>query len=100
MKIFLRLSIHLIEKGLRIPALTMVRAMRLKSKNRFPSLVKIELPTVSDKISVLRNKQNLSDRREYNRLADYSFRKLLQHISNGNNFRITANGQNPNPWLN
>ena len=108
---------HLIENGLRIPALTAVRAMRLKSKNRFPGLVKIELPTVSDKISVLRNKQNPSDIREYKRvylrsskphserLADYNFRKLLQHIPDGNNFRMTANGRiinktNPNPRLN
>ena len=108
---------HLIESSLRIPALTVVRAMRLKSKNRFPGLVKIELATESDKISVLHNKQNLADTREYKRvylrsskphserLADHNFRKLLQHISDGTNFRMTANWRiinktNPNPRLN
>ena len=108
---------HLIENGLKLPTLAPVRAMRMKSRNRYPGLVKIELPTVNDKVTVLRSKKKLADTREYKtvylrtseshsqRLAGYNFRKLLQQIPGGNNFRVAANGRitpkvNPNPHLN
>ena len=96
---------RLLEYGVRIPSLRAVRATRLTSSNRFPGIVKIEVPSVRDKIAVLQNKRNLAETSEYSKvylrsskshgehLAEFSFRKLLQQIPHGNKYRVGSNGR-------
>ena len=52
---------RLIEEGTRTPNVQVVRTKRLVSRNPFPDLVKIELTSVTDKVTVLRNKRNLAE---------------------------------------
>ena len=94
---------RLIEEGTRTPNVQVVRTKRLVSRNPFPGLVKIELASVTDKVSVLRNKRNLAENHEFrrvflrsskphsDRIAEFNFKKLLQ-LPNGKEYRIGGNG--------
>ena len=56
---------QLIEEGTRTPNVQVVRTKRLVSRNHFPGLVKIELASVTDKVTVLRNNRNLAENHEF-----------------------------------
>ena len=96
---------RLIIDGTRTPDVQVVRTKRLVSRNQFPGLVKIELASVKDKISVLRNKKNLAENQEFrrvylrsskphsDRIAEFNFKKLLRRLPNGSDFRIGGNGR-------
>ena len=80
-----------------------MRTKRLVSRNHFPGLVKIELASVTDKATVLRNKINLAENHEIrrvflrsskphnDRIAEFNFRKLLQQLPKGKDYRIGGN---------
>ena len=81
------------------------RCKRMKSFNNKPGLVKIELNTKEDKISVLRAKAVLKHENDYKkvfvrssqtheeRLIRYNAQTLLNAIPDGQNYRITAGGK-------
>ena len=96
---------RLIEEGTRTPNVQVVRTKRLVSRNHFPGLVKIELASITDKVTVLRNKRNLAENHEFrcvflrsskphsDRIAEFNFRKLLQQLPNGKEYRLGGNGR-------
>ena len=83
-----------------------VKAKRTPEREGKPGIVKIELGSTEEKISVLRQKSKLaSSQSEYNRvylrsskphverLTEINFRTLLRELPNGNQYRMTGNGR-------
>lgn len=81
------------------------KCMRLKSNNDKTGLVKIGFQNLQEKITVLREKQRLTQsprfKRVYirssqsheQRLANFNFKTLLDVLPNGSQLRITSNGR-------
>ena len=96
---------RLIQEGAKLPRLEFLRARRLTSRNQHPGKVKVELLSVQDKITLLKNKKNLAEHRDFRtvflrssrsyneRMTDFNFRKLLQQLPDGNLYRVGANGR-------
>ena len=70
-----------------------------------PGLVKIQVPTVDDKIKILREKKKLNNSPDFScvylrsskshtdRLMDQNFRTILDLIPTGKDYRLTGNGR-------
>ena len=95
---------NIIDNGLGLINVNVVRARRLVSRNQKPGLVKIQLPTTADKVAALRCKRNLMDtgyRGVYirsssshtDRILHQNFMTILKELPNGENFRVTSNGK-------
>ena len=95
---------RLIQEGAKLPRLEFLRAKRLASRNQYPGKVKVELLSVQDKITLLKNKRKITEHRDFRtvflrssrsyneRMADFNFRKLLQQLPDGNLYHVGANG--------
>ena len=94
----------LVRDDLELENTRVTRAMRMRSHNDKPGLVKIVLPTVQDKVAALRNKRKLSEngyRRVFvrssqsptDRVMQHNIQTLLAELPNGNQFRVTAHGK-------
>ena len=81
----------------------------LSKSNSYFNITKIltsylRLTSVTDKVTVLRNKRNLAENHEFrrvflrsskphsDRIAEFNFRKMLQQLPNGKDYRIGGNG--------
>ena len=95
----------LVKSGTDTRNVNVVRAKRLPTRNNKPGLVKIEFRSLEEKISVLRNKQNLKNHNFYNRgfirsskthaerLQEAYLNVLLQDMPYCNQFRLAGNGR-------
>ena len=94
----------LINDGLGLINVEVVRARRLASRYGKPGLFKIQLPTVTDKIAALRVKRNLMDSgyrgvfirsstTHTDRILHQNFMAILKELPNGDNYRVTSNGK-------
>ena len=94
----------LVENGLGLTHVNVIRAKRLVSHNNKPGLVKICLPSLDHKIKALRCKYNLADTgydavfirssmSHSDRLMQQNFQALLKEIPNGDGYRMTVNGK-------
>ena len=96
---------ELIQLGVGLSEVPVVRAMRLGSRTNKPGLCKIELCSKEDKIKVLQNKQSLSRSEKFKgvyihsaqthaeRLIDLNFKTILGELANGGEYRVTGNGR-------
>jgi len=93
----------LVNDGLGMVDIPIVRAIRMRSHNEKPGLVKIEFRNKDEKIRALRLRRNLADngfRKVYLRAAathtdramQRNFTTLLKLIPNGDKYRIANNG--------
>lgn len=99
------LAESIIQEGVGLDDTPVVRALRLGSRDGRPGLLKIELASEDDKIKVLRNKYNLENSRDFQRvflrssqshaerLIQLNFRTILNELPNGGQFRVTGNGK-------
>ena len=95
----------LINRGLRVHGVPVVRAMRLKGRNGKPGITKIQLVSLDDKKKLLNAKSNLKQSDSYRnvfirssksheeRLAETNFRAILNVIPGGSNLMLTSNGK-------
>ena len=96
---------QLIQDGMGLHDLPIVRAIRLGSRDSKPGLLKIELPSKDDKIKVLQNKSALqkvsgysrvyirSSQTHAERLIQLNFKTILNEMPNGGEYRVTGNGR-------
>ena len=56
---------RLIQEGAKLPRLEFLRAKRLTSRNQYPGKVKVELLSVQDKITLVKNKRNLAEHSDF-----------------------------------
>lgn len=96
---------NLIQNGLGLPFIKPRRVMRLNGRDGKPGIVKIELMTLEDKITVLKAKQELKDKPEYRRvylrrsmphterLIQLNFKQILKEMPNGSKYRMTGSGR-------
>ena len=98
--------IELLRNGLECaPVPEVVAVERLRSRGERPGVVKVELRSVQEKVTVLRLKRRLKDNDNYRRvymsaakshaerLVDINFRTLLKAIPEGKQFFLTGNGR-------
>ena len=97
----------IIEEGVGLRDVDIIRTMRLEARGQKPGIVKIELKSTEDKIRVLRNKRKLmesgnerlkniciqSSRDHVKRLMEINMRTILRELPNGNTLRLTAGGR-------
>ena len=95
---------EMVENGLGLVNVQVERSKRLKSRGNRPGPVKIQLPSLDDKIAALRCKRNLqqtgytgvyirSSMSHTDRIVQQNFLTLLKEIPNGNNYMVTSNGK-------
>jgi hypothetical protein len=96
---------ELLTNGLGLRDIKPVRCIRLKTRDGKPGVVKIQLKTKEDKISVLRNKGELAKMPSYKRvyirsaqtheerMMRLNFKTLLGDMPNGSNYRFTGSGR-------
>ena len=104
----------MIRQGLALNNIRVVRTTRMQARpprqtrqGRIskPGLVKIQVPTLEDKINILRNKRRLensepfkqvylrSSKSHTDRLAETNFRTLLDIVDTRKEYRIAGNGR-------
>ncbi len=95
----------LIREGLHVTGISVVRAMRLESREGKPGLVKIQVNNLDEKKKLLKHKQHLKQSGDYSnvflrsskphleRLVDLNFKTMLSLVPGGQNFRITGSGR-------
>ena len=78
---------------------------RVRTRGDRPGLVKVELSSVQEKVTVLHRKSNLKDNNSFNkvyvssakshaeRLMDLNFRTLIRETAVGKDFYLAANGR-------
>ena len=97
-------SQEMVEKGLGLEGMRVIRAMRMQSRTAKPGLVKICFSSKDDKIAALRNKRRLTENgyrgvfirsslSHTDRVIQQNMISLLRELPNGDNFRITAHGK-------
>jgi hypothetical protein len=95
---------ELVESGLGLVNVQVEKALRLKSRNDKPGLVKIKLPTVNDKVAALRAKRNLVDtgykqvylrssQSHSDRVMQQNLQTILKELPNGDSYRVTGHGK-------
>lgn len=98
--------VNLLRDGLRCdPVPTPAAVERVRARGTKPGLVKVELPSVEEKVAVLRRKAKLKDNDRFQRvflssakshserLVDLNFRTLLRETSILKDYYVTANGR-------
>lgn len=98
--------LNLLRDGLRCdPVPTPVAVERVRARGPKPGLVRVELPSVGEKVAVLRRKAKLKDHDRFQRvfvssakshaerLVDLNFRTLLRETPIGKDFYLAANGR-------
>ena len=96
----------LIYNHLDLHQIQIIQAKRTPERGGKPGLVKIELGSTDEKISVLRQKSKLartsgeyknvylrSSKPHMERMAEINFRTLLRELPNGNRYRLTGSGR-------
>ena len=85
--------------------INVVQVKRIPSRNQKPGLVKVAMDSKASKIAVLRAKSLLKDSEKYSkvylrsskthaeRLIEINFKKMLDIIPNGSQYRVTGNGR-------
>ena len=103
----LEIAKEIINVELDLPEVKVVRAIRIENRNGNgkPGLMKIELSSREDKITVLNRKKKLlesisfkgvflrSAQSHVERLIQLNFKTILEEIPSGNQFRLTGNGR-------
>ena len=96
---------QLVQQGVGLQEIPVVRAIRLGSRNGKSGVLKIELASKENKIEVLQNKTNLALSQSYRsvflrssqthaeRLIQLNFKTILQELPNGTNYHVTGNGR-------
>ena len=99
---------QLIQQGVGLDGIPVVRAIRLGSRNGKAGVLKIELANKEDKIKVLQNKTNLiqsenhkgvfirSAQTHAERLIQLNFKTILNELPNGQKYYVTGNGRSAN----
>ena len=96
----------LIKDGLRLHDIKFLRVLRLQSHTNKPGLVKVQLPSLDEKVKLLRAKQHLSQSDSYKkvfirsskphaeRVAEYNMKTLMATLPGLNkDYRLTGNGK-------
>ena len=97
----------IIEEGVGLRDVDIIRTMRLEARGQKPGIVKIELKSTEDEIRVLRNKRKLmesgnerlknifiqSSCDHVERLMEIDMRTILRELPNGNTLRLMAGGR-------
>ena len=97
-------ALDFVKNGLK-SSVNIVRAMRLTTRGRAPGLLKIEVPSLNEKISLLRRREKLSESDTYcnvkirsskshtDRLIEINTDMILQELGLDTKMFITANGR-------
>ena len=84
---------------------TVVKAQRTKSRGGKPGLIKCQLTSLNEKISVLQNKKSVKEIEEFKhvhiarmksheeRLIEINFKTILKDMPNGSNYRFSGSGR-------
>ena len=101
----LNAKVHSLLTTLNLGELDVVQVMRTKWRNGKPGIVKMQMASLEDKLSVLRAKMQLREVPQYSniyirssktheeRLMEINMRQLLDEIPNGRSFRFTGSGR-------
>lgn len=96
---------QLVHVKLALPGIEPIRAVRTPPRDGKPGLVKMQLPSVAEKVEVLKSKMKLREHQECRkvyihgsrthteRLLELNIRTLLRELPNGNLYRLTGSGR-------
>lgn len=99
-----RVASQIIGEGMKLNGVQIVRAARLAGRDGKPGIMKIEFPSVQEKIRVLQNKQNLqksrwnrvylrSSKMHVERVNDLNMKTILGLIPGGEKYMVSGSGK-------